>query len=197
MSNRNLLARRGLVGLSAGVLVFAATAGASADPVQDQPSAPGDTDGADHSSFVVDINAPEFVVDINPTDFVMELGNSESEDEEVIVLETDILFPAMEWELPAEAGSRLTELVEEVPEGSQVQVHGHTDSNPVPDGHDFDNEVLSGNRAQAVADSLAESRPDLTLEVAGFGEAQPAVTEDPEDPSTYAANRRVEIRYGE
>ena len=122
------------------------------------------------------------------------LGYAESE-EDVIVLEADILFAAMEWELPDAAGSKIEELVEEVPEGAAVEVNGHTDSNPVPEGHDFDNQVLSENRAEAVAQVLEDGRPDLELSVEGFGEDQPAVEEDEEDPDTFAANRRVEIRY--
>ncbi|WP_258933650.1 OmpA family protein [Nesterenkonia pannonica] len=124
------------------------------------------------------------------------MGESEGGEEDVISLETDILFSPMEWELPERAGSRIADLVEEVPDGVEVQVHGHTDSNPVPDEYDFDNQGLSENRAQAVADALEEERPDLQLTVEGFGDDDPVEAEDPDDPSTYAANRRVEIRYG-
>lgn len=116
---------------------------------------------------------------------------------DVVVLETDLLFAAMEWELTPAANSAIVELVEEVPEGAVVGVHGHTDSNPVPEGHDFDNQEFSERRAEAVAEVLEEERPDLELEVGGFGDSDPAVTEDPDDPSTFAANRRVEIRYGD
>ena len=101
----------------------------------------------------------------------------------------------MEWELPEGAGPAIADLAEEVPEGATVAIHGHTDSNPVPEAYDFDNQELSENRAQAVADALAEERPDLQLSVEGFGDSNPAV-EDDEDRSTFVANRRVEIRYG-
>lgn len=103
----------------------------------------------------------------------------------------------MEWELPDSASSAIAELTDEVPEGAVVDVHGHTDSNPVPEPHDFDNQELSERRAEAVADVLEEERPDLELNVEGFGEDEPAVSEDEDDPSTFAANRRVEIRYGD
>src|SRR5699024_12737511 len=109
---------------------------------------------------------------------------------------TDILFRAMEWELPDGAGSYIVELAGEVPEDAVVDVHGHTDSNPVPDSYGFDNQELSERRAASVAEALAEERPDLELTEEGVGSDEPAVTEDPEDPSTYTANRRVEIRYG-
>lgn len=196
MSEQNVTARWGLVSVSATALLLLGSAAASADRGEEAPPPAEEIDGSTHSHFVLDTNGADFVLDINPADFVKELGSSESEQEEVIILETDILFPAMEWELPATASPRLAELVEVIPEGTQVQVQGHTDSNPVPESYDFDNQVLSENRAQAVADALAESRPDLILEVEGFGDSDPAVAEDPEDPSTFAANRRVEIRYG-
>lgn len=130
-------------------------------------------------------------------DNVTELGDAESEEEDVLVLETDLVFSAMEWELPDSASSAIAELTDEVPEGAVVDVHGHTDSNPVPEPHDFDNQELSERRAEAVADVLEEERPDLELNVEGFGEDEPAVSEDEDDPSTFAANRRVEIRYGD
>ena len=114
------------------------------------------------------------------------------------MLETDILFASNAWDLPAPAASKIVELAAEVPEGATVQVGGHTDSRPVDRSqYDFDNQQLSEHRAQAVADALAAERPDLTLEVEGFGDEQPAVSENPDDPSTYAANRRVELRYEE
>ncbi|NLS11101.1 OmpA family protein [Nesterenkonia sp. MY13] len=131
-------------------------------------------------------------------DDAVEYLGGESEDEDVIVLETDILFSPNEWELPEVAPTRTEELVEEVPEGASVNVHGHTDSLPVDETqYDFDNQELSENRAQAVADVLSDVRPDLELTVEGFGDSEPAVTEDEDDPDTFAANRRVEIRYGD
>lgn len=128
---------------------------------------------------------------------VTSLGVTDPDEEDVIVLETDILFASNAWDLPEPAASRIVELAAEVPGGATVQVGGHTDSRPVDRSrYDFDNQQLSEHRAQAVADALAAERPDLTLEVEGFGDEQPAVSENPDDPSTYAANRRVELRYG-
>lgn len=129
---------------------------------------------------------------------VDELGGGETEEEDVLVLEADLLFRSNEWELPPNAAQPIAELAEVVPDGASVDVHGHTDSLPVDESQfDFDNRELSENRAQAVADALAEERPDLTLNVEGFGDEQPAVSEDPDDSSTFAANRRVELRYGD
>lgn len=111
-----------------------------------------------------------------------------------ISLSSDLLFAENSWELPGSAPGRISALVEDIPEGATVQVTGHTDSQQ-PIGQDFDNQELSENRAEAVADVLAGERPDLTLEVSGVGESEPAVTPNPDDPQTHAANRRVEIVY--
>lgn len=167
-------------------------------PEQPQGQSPAEdfVDSPDAEEFIDAPDADDFTQRYDGADFIDELGGS-SEEEDVIVLETDILFSAMEWEIPAGVGNTLAGLVGEIPEDATVQVHGHTDSNPVPEEYDFDNQALSENRAEAVAEVLEEERPDLTLEVEGFGDSDPAVTEDPEDLSTYGANRRVEIRYGD
>lgn len=111
--------------------------------------------------------------------------------ETTITLATDILFASQSDELPDSAAQRIPELLDDVTEGASVQVHGHTDSlvGPIP------NDELSQNRAQAVADVIGDDRPDLTLDVEGFADTQPAQDEDPDDASTFAANRRVEIIY--
>ena len=185
----------GLLGFSA-VLAFSPMAHAD----EDEQGVPQEPDGglpdSAYSDAVTEYDPSDYVTQYDPQDHIEHLGGTaESEDEDVIVLETDILFAAMEWELPGSAGSKIGELVEEIPDGAAVDVHGHTDSNPVPEGYDIDNQVLSENRAEAVAQVLEEERSDLQLSVEGFGEDQPAVEEDEEDPSTFAANRRVEIRY--
>lgn len=181
----------------AGGILLSTTVPAAADEEELPDSPPEQPDGAPSiDEFVNAPDADDFPKRYDGADFIDELG-APSEEEDVIVLETDILFSAMEWEIPAGAGSTIAGLVEEVTEDATVQVHGHTDSNPVPEKYDFDNQVLSENRAEAAAEVLDEERPDLTLEVEGFGDTDPAVTDDPEDPSTYAANRRVEIRYGD
>lgn len=131
----------------------------------------------------------------DPDGHVRSLGDDveSSSDQTVISLSTDLLFTPNNWELPASAPDRIEDLVEDVPDGATVEVTGHTDS--VPTGEDFDNAELSENRAEAVAEVLADKRPDLDLEVSGVGDSDPAVAEDEEDPSTFAANRRVEISY--
>lgn len=113
-----------------------------------------------------------------------------------ISLSSDLLFAENSWELPGSAPDQIAELVADVPEGATVAVTGHTDSQQ-PIGQDFDNDELSENRAEAVADVLSEERSDLDLEVSGVGESEPAMTEDPDDPATHGANRRVEVIYSE
>lgn len=141
------------------------------------------------------LNASVFSSD--PERSVLELGEADQETEEdVVVLQTDILFSPNEWDLPGSAASRIGELVEEIPDGAAVRGHGHTDSRAVPEVDDFDDQELSEVRTQAVADVLEEQRADLHLEVEGFGDSQPAEAEEDEDPSSFAANRRVEIRHG-
>lgn len=188
-------ARRRLARLTAGSATLLAlalvTPHAVAEVISDGPPEPGfELTEEVLSDSITRFDAAESITSLGGTDTDTE--------EDVIVLETDILFASNAWELPAPAASKIVELAAEVPEGATVQVGGHTDSRPVDRSqYDFDNQQLSEHRAQAVADALAAERPDLTLEVEGFGDEQPAVSENPDDPSTYAANRRVELRYGE
>jgi OmpA-OmpF porin, OOP family len=114
-------------------------------------------------------------------------------EETTISLATDVLFAPDEWELPEAATARIIDLVSQIPDGATVQVSGHTDSVVGA----VDNQELSENRAEAVASVIAQARPDLDLEVAGFADTRPAVTENADDPSTFAANRRVEIVYSD
>lgn len=188
-------ARRRLARLTAGSATLLAlalvTPHAVAEVISDGPPEPG--------FEVTEEVLSDSITRFDATESITSLGGTDTDTEEdVIVLETDILFASNAWELPAPAASKIVELAAEVPEGATVQVGGHTDSRPVDRSqYDFDNQQLSEHRAQAVADALAAERPDLTLEVEGFGDEQPAVSENPDDPSTYAANRRVELRYGE
>ena len=187
---RRRLAR--LVADSATLLALAlVTPHAVAEVISDGPPEPG--------FEVTEEVLSDSITRFDATESITSLGGTDTDTEEdVIVLETDILFASNAWDLPAPAASGIVELAAEVPEGATVQVGGHTDSRPVDRSqYDFDNQQLSEHRAQAVADALAAERPDLTLEVEGFGDEQPAVSENPDDPSTYAANRRVELRYGE
>lgn len=115
-------------------------------------------------------------------------------EETVVTLSSDILFEPTKAELPATAPDNLAEVLEDAPRGAEVTITGHTDSV----GDDASNQVLSEQRAQAVAAAVATARPDLVLTVAGRGESEPAQAETPGDAAdsyARAANRRVEIRY--
>lgn len=108
-----------------------------------------------------------------------------------ISLATDILFEPDRWDVPQAAVDRIAQLVADVPQGEQVEVAGHTDAIVGA----VDNQLLSENRAGAVAAVVAAARPDLVLSVAGYADTRPAVTDNPQDAATLAANRRVEITF--
>lgn len=125
-------------------------------------------------------------------DAVETLESEETDDgETTITLSTDILFTPDSSKLPAAAGTRIGELIAQVPKGAEVRIDGHTDSFQGA----VDNQKLSKDRAQAVAAVVHKKRGDLDLTVKGHAATQPAVREDPKDPSTFAENRRVEITY--
>lgn len=111
--------------------------------------------------------------------------------ETTISLATDILFEPDRWDVPQAAVDRIAQLVADVPQGEQVEVAGHTDAIVGA----VDNQLLSENRAGAVAAVVAAARPDLVLSVAGYADTRPAVTDNPQDAATLAANRRVEITF--
>ncbi|MEE6280709.1 OmpA family protein [Georgenia sp. MJ170] len=188
--------------IATGALAVAAVIGAApatAAAVGDQGPPPeiqgGVTEQMLHDSvraFAVDGHILRFA----PDDHVVSLGDdTASEDgETTISLSTDLLFRENTWELPSNAAGRIASLVADVPDGASVQVVGHTDTQQ-PVGHDFDNQELSENRAEAVAQALRAERPDLGLDVSGRGDTAPAETGEPDEPAVHAANRRVEIVY--
>lgn len=161
--------------------------------------AEGETEGPPEQPFeITDEILQRSITVYDPARSITELGGSEPAEDEVIVLEADILFPSNAWDLSDGAAARIVELAAEIPETATVQVGGHTDSLPVDRSqYDFDNQQLSENRAQAVADALTAERPDLTLEVTGHGDAKPAAAGGGGDDAGNAADRRVELRYGD
>lgn len=114
--------------------------------------------------------------------------------ESVITLATDILFDFDSATLSDAARERIAEIADEIPADAEVTVAGHTDSK----GEDAYNQDLSEQRADAVAEVLAESDGDLQIESEGFGESEPVAsngTAAEDDPEGRAENRRVEIRH--
>lgn len=113
-------------------------------------------------------------------------------EETVITLTSDILFEVDGAEVSPAAAAAVAGLVANVPDGATLSVHGHTDS-VGDDAHNLD---LSLRRAQAVGAAVAASRPDLVLDVQGFGETQLKTPEEGDDPGpARAENRRVELRF--
>jgi flagellar motor protein MotB len=177
--------------LLAGAVVLPA---AAAGPATDSPTPPSEPpvasqDQLDHAVTVFPVNGIRtFSLDGS----ISEVETTETRDDRTTIsLATDILFEPEAWDLPKPAEDRLVELAESLPEGGVVEVTGHTDSVQGA----VDNQELSENRAVAVADVLAETRPDLDLQVEGRAATDPAVQEDADDPTTRAANRRVEITF--
>lgn len=111
----------------------------------------------------------------------------------VVTLASDILFAFGSAELSPAARTAVADLGTRVADqAGDVSVVGHTDSV----GTDADNLVLSGARAQAVADvlvaTIGDGSPGVVAE--GKGESQPVASE--EQPGGAALNRRVEVRFG-
>lgn len=114
--------------------------------------------------------------------------------ETVISLSSDILFEFGESTIDDRAEDTIAELVADVPDGATVQVHGHTDSI----GPEDFNQTLSEDRAATVADVIERARPELELEVEGFGMHEPVEPNEvngEDSPEGRALNRRVEIRF--
>ena len=110
----------------------------------------------------------------------------------VVDLATDLLFEFGKAEVRPTANAKLTQLLTPIPQRAKVSVYGHTDGV----GSDADNLKLSKARADAVAAIIKAARPDLVLDVQGFGESKPLAAEGgTNDSEVRANNRRVEIRY--
>lgn len=109
-------------------------------------------------------------------------------------LSSDILFDFGKSELSDTAKREIGALVKDVPKGATVNVDGHTDNVPFERGND----VLSKERAQAVANAITAARPDLTTKVAGHGDKEPIEPNEKggkDNPEGRRKNRRVEISY--
>lgn len=110
----------------------------------------------------------------------------------VIDLNTDLLFEFAKADVNPSAAARMPELLKPIPQGASVQVYGHTDGI----GPDAANMQLSIDRANAAAAVIREARPDLQLDVQGFGETKPLAREGGDDDAeARTQNRRVEVRY--
>lgn len=116
----------------------------------------------------------------------------QEQDQTSVTLASDILFTVDGSDLSEPARAVVGTLVAQVPAGATVTVDGHTDS-VLDDAH---NQGLSERRAQAVAAAVAAARPDVVLDVHGYGESRLRVPEAGEDiADDRAQNRRVELAY--
>lgn len=115
-------------------------------------------------------------------------------DETVVSLRADILFAFGRADLSAAAAAKIGDVLNTVPQRASRKVYGHTDSV----GDDAHNSALSLARGKAVAALVRRARPDLTLDVRGFGESRPVEPNTrggKDNPEGRAANRRVGLRY--
>ncbi|GMA31298.1 OmpA family protein [Litorihabitans aurantiacus] len=184
--------------LAAGAVLTAAPAGAATDPAwrstaapPQQPPVPSEAQ-LQQSTRVFTQQSIDASVRTYTIDGVSTLETTSTQaGATTITLASDILFAPDLWDVGQPAADRIGQLVADVPEGAEVEVSGHTD---VIVGA-VENQQLSQNRADAVAAVVAAARPDLVLRATGYADTRPAVTENPEDAATLAANRRVEITY--
>jgi len=109
----------------------------------------------------------------------------------VIVLPGSVLFASGEYQLTAEARTKLALIADTLrPQAAdhEIVIEGHTDSRGTP----LANEALSSHRARAVMDYLAaRGVPAASLTSVGIGQARPIA--DNSTAEGRAANRRVEI----
>lgn len=118
-------------------------------------------------------------------------------DEVALQLDTDVLFEFGSADLTPDARARILAVGERLSDqtSGEMTVVGHTDSV----GDEAPNVTLSEQRAQAVADVLAEvSGNQFELTVSGKGEAEPVAgneIEGRDNPDGRARNRRVTITY--
>jgi OOP family OmpA-OmpF porin len=141
----------------------------------------------------IELDGSVFRIDLEGS--VRELAVTTTEGaEHVTTLASDLLFDFGSATVPPAAAAAVSETLADVPQGASVSVGGHTDSV----GDTADNDVLSEQRAQAVAALVAQARPDLVLDVHGYGESRPVAdngTPEQDNPAGRALNRRVELRY--
>ncbi|NLJ53996.1 MAG: OmpA family protein [Intrasporangiaceae bacterium] len=187
--------RRPLVVVAGAALALAGLPGALAEPDARPTPSP-----AELAASITDLDLAIADLDLGVTDLDLRIDDVDRSttdgDETVIALTTDVLFGFDEADLPANAPAKIEEVLADVPEGTAVSVEGHTDSMGTEDY----NQDLSERRARAVADAIAEVRPDLELDVAGFGMSRPVAdneTNGEDNPEGRALNRRVEIRYAD
>lgn len=121
---------------------------------------------------------------------------SRSGDRLIITLPSDLLFPSGQARLAPDARSAVAELATAlVALPNRIEVVGHADPRPIPDGAPFgNNRALSLARADAVAVALVDAGLSRMPTVEGLGDSR-FYTIAPTAPmeQRYALARRVEV----
>jgi chemotaxis protein MotB len=115
-----------------------------------------------------------------------------------VTVNSELLFPSGDWEMPAEAQQTIAKIVPILApmQQTKILVNGYTDNVPIGPGLMREgittNEVLSQKRADTVMQFMISQgvKPSL-LSARGFGEADPVASND--TPEGRAQNRRVEL----
>jgi outer membrane protein OmpA-like peptidoglycan-associated protein len=111
----------------------------------------------------------------------------------LLTMPAGITFPINSYQIQPQFHATLDQVAQTLASypSTMIDVYGHTD----PSGGDAINVPLSNNRAQSVANYLAQ-RGVATARIAtqGFGSSQPLPGNDNSTEAERQANRRVEIR---
>src|SRR5699024_472326 len=110
----------GAVLAAALVLPLGTAAAETEQEIQQKPEAPAEITTGMLSESITRYSP--VITQYGAEESVEQLGEGGSEEENVIVVETDILFRSYEWEPPSGAGAEIGELVQEIPEGASVEV---------------------------------------------------------------------------
>ena len=111
----------------------------------------------------------------------------------LLTMPSGITFPINSYEIQPEFRNTLDQVAQTLAsyESTMIDVYGHTD----PSGGDRINVPLSQNRAQSVANYLAQRGVQpARIATQGFASSQPLPGNDNSSEAERAANRRVEIR---
>jgi outer membrane protein OmpA-like peptidoglycan-associated protein len=111
----------------------------------------------------------------------------------LLTMPSGITFPINSYEVQPQFQPTLDQVAQTLAAypSTLIDVYGHTD----PSGGDSINLPLSRNRAQAVANYLAQRGVQpARIATQGFGSSQPLAGNDNSTEAERAANRRVEIR---
>ncbi|MFF5445286.1 OmpA family protein [Streptomyces sp. NPDC012888] len=188
----------------AGLQIIGATSALADDPA---PSVPPGTEASSAAPVQIDSNSPGLkmpqggilaapkVLDI--AEVVEDLGGEERRQETnqnvMMALQAEVLFPEDSDVLNAQAAARIQAIGQEINQSkaTQVRVFGFTDDQ----GSYEHGKVLSKKRADAVQRELAKTvtNPAVTFDIRGYSEDYPIADNKTEEGRK--KNRRVEITF--